>query len=229
MTVSVFEPSAFELLGGSRPPIRSRRATSTITEPTPIMMPSVVRPERILLATMPRSAIVMLERFTDGALDAAATARHPDWRTSSMTDAVAQSDDAARPVRATSCSCVITITVRPSRCSPSNRSSTSAVDSLSSAPVGSSARMIAGVGDDRARDRDALLLTAGELVRRVIQAIAEPDRLERARRALSPLGLRHAGVHHRELDVGERRGARDEVEALEHEADLAVAHDRRAR
>ena len=41
-----------------------------------------------------------------------------------------------------------------------------------------------------------------------------------------PLGLRHVGVDHRELDVRERRGARDEVEALEHEPDLAVAHDR---
>ena len=35
------------------------------------------------------------------------------------------------------------------------------------------------VGDDRARDRDALLLAARELARVVVEAVAEPDDLER--------------------------------------------------
>ena len=53
---------------------------------------------------------------------------------------------------------------------------------------------------------------------------AQPDRLERLDGAPSALGLLHARVHERQLDVGECRRARDEVEALEDEPDLPVAH-----
>ena len=41
--------------------------------------------------------------------------------------------------------------------------------------------------DERARDRDALLLAAGELVRCVMHAIAETDGVERLVRPLAPL------------------------------------------
>ena len=43
-------------------------------------------------------------------------------------------------------------------------------------PVGSSAKTTVGSRDERARDRDALLLAAGELGRPVREAIGEPDR-----------------------------------------------------
>ena len=47
------------------------------------------------------------------------------------------------------------------------------------------------VGDDRARDRDALLLAAGELVRGVWSPAAEPhlgQGLARAQRGAAPVG-----------------------------------------
>ena len=94
-------------------------------------------------------------------------------------------------------------------------------------PVGSSARMMLRIGDQRARDRDALLLAAGELVRHVVMPLAESDRIEGRQRALVALtGPERilAAVEQREFHVVERRGAREQVEALEHEADALVAH-----
>ena len=44
-----------------------------------------------------------------------------------------------------------------------------------------------GIGDDRARDRDPLLLAAGELLRAVRGAVGEADGGERGERALPPL------------------------------------------
>ena len=81
------------------------------------------------------------------------------------------------------------------------------------------------LGDERARDGDALLLPAGELVRRVMHALGEADRASARMRALAPLAARDAAVDERQLHVLERGGARQQVEALEDEADEAVAHD----
>src|SRR5438094_6990969 len=54
----------------------------------------------------------------------------------------------------------------------------------------------------RAGDGDALLLPTRELIRMVIDAIAEADGLERLRRALPPLGRGRLGaVKERQLDV----------------------------
>ena len=84
--------------------------------------------------------------------------------------------------------------------------------------------------DQRARDRDALLLAARQLVRVVVHALAEADDLEHFLRALVPLGglhlVRAAVVEQRQLDVVERRRPRQQVEPLEDEADLLVADDR---
>ena len=62
------------------------------------------------------------------------------------------------------------------------------------------------VGDQRAGDRDALLLAAGQLGGQVVDAVAQPDLAQRApapgagaRRAAEP------GVGERQLDVGQRR------------------------
>ncbi len=54
-------------------------------------------------------------------------------------------------------------------------------------------------------------------------AVGHADRAQRPFGALPALGAPQAGVGERQLDVDERAGARDEVEALEDEADLAVA------
>ena len=50
-------------------------------------------------------------------------------------------------------------------------------------PVGSSARRIAGIGDQGAGDRDALLLAAGELRRIVAFAAGEADAVRARLRA----------------------------------------------
>jgi hypothetical protein len=87
--------------------------------------------------------------------------------------------------------------------------------------VGSSQSITAGALGDRARDRDALLLAAGELGREVVHAVAEADELERLLRR-----------HRRGGDLGDDRHvfargqARDQVVELEHEADVVAAEAR---
>ena len=58
---------------------------------------------------------------------------------------------------------------------------------MSRLPVGSSARISDGLVDDRARDRGALALAAGELGRPVLRALGEADAAQRLARALLPL------------------------------------------
>ena len=76
---------------------------------------------------------------------------------------------------------------------------------------------------DGTGDGDALLLTAGELRGQVLGAVGHADALERGVDALAPLVRLHAAVDERQLDVLEHREVADQVEALEDEADLAVA------
>src|SRR5258705_2858394 len=79
----------------------------------------------------------------------------------------------------------------------------------------------------RPRDGDRLWLAAGELIRMVAKPVAEAYGLQRVGRALPPLRSGHlARVEQRELDVLDRGRAREQVEPLEHEADLRVAHVR---
>ena len=66
---------------------------------------------------------------------------------------------------------------------------TSSPVSLSSAPVGSSASISRRVADERAGDRDPLLLAAGHLVGEAVGELADADLLERGQ-----CGLRGAGA-----------------------------------
>ena len=81
-------------------------------------------------------------------------------------------------------------------------------------------------GDDGPRDGDALLLAAGKLVGVVAGAVGQADLVERLERQAPPLGGRHAAIDQRQLDVLDRRGARQQVEALEDEADEMAAEQR---
>ena len=121
---------------------------------------------------------------------------------------------------------------RSSSCRPSRASritpSTSPTSSGSSAEVGSSNSISFGLHRQGARDRDALLLAAGELRRDRRRLVGEADAREQL---LAPVRARvdrgillHA---HRRLDhVLERRHVREQVEALEHHPDLgALARD----
>src|SRR6266508_57627 len=82
------------------------------------------------------------------------------------------------------------------------------------------------LGDQRAGDRHPLLLAAGELRGPVLQAVAEPDRLERGDRPPAALGAAEPAVDQRQADVADGRGPRQELEALEDEPDHLVAHQR---
>src|SRR5438132_13562163 len=80
---------------------------------------------------------------------------------------------------------------------------------------------------ERARNRDALLLAAGELIGMVIEPFAQTNRRQRFGRTLAPLGrVNTARVEQRQLDVLEGGGARQQVKALEHEPDFRVADAR---
>ena len=78
-----------------------------------------------------------------------------------------------------------------------------------------------GIGRQRAGERDALLLAAGELRRIMMQTVAEPDRLQLLRRALGSVGIARELERHR--DVLQRGHGRDQMEGLEDDADLAAA------
>ena len=82
------------------------------------------------------------------------------------------------------------------------------------------------VVDERPRDRDALLLSAGKLRRPVMHAVAKAHtRAGRSTRGDRRSGC-PAGIDHRQFDIAERVEPVEQMELLEHEADLAVAHGR---
>src|SRR5204863_6579951 len=78
------------------------------------------------------------------------------------------------------------------------------------------------VVQERSRDRDALLLAAGELARPVMDAVSETDLFQRRERALSPR-VPIATVDEWQLDVLDRIQPREQVVRLEDEADVLVA------
>jgi hypothetical protein len=82
---------------------------------------------------------------------------------------------------------------------------------------------MAGVVHERAGDGHALALAARELVGAVAEPRAELHPFQRLGGAPAALGRGHAGVDQRQLDVLQRLRARQQVERLEDEADLAVA------
>ena len=110
----------------------------------------------------------------------------------------------ATHARATSGSCVISTIVRPDGVQTveevEHLAGRRGVE-VSGGLVGEDDR---GIGDDRARDRDALLLAARQLRRLVLGAIREPDHLERGAGPLRPLARLHSRVDQRQLDVAER-------------------------
>ena len=80
-----------------------------------------------------------------------------------------------------------------------------------------------GTPHDRARDRDPLLLPAGELRGEVVHAGGEAHALEGGEGQPPALGAGEAPVDERQLHVVEHAQVVDQVEGLEDEADLLVA------
>ena len=75
-------------------------------------------------------------------------------------------------------------------------------------------------------DGHPLALAAGHLVGAVAHAVGQPDPGERFGRAAAPLRGRDARVDQRQLDVPQGRLPGQELEGLEHEADLAAPDPR---
>ena len=78
-----------------------------------------------------------------------------------------------------------------------------------------------GIGRKRAGERHALLLAAGQLGGIVVSAFAQADGGKLLRRAL--VGVIDAGQLQRHRDVLQRRHGGNEMEGLEHDADIAAA------
>ena len=116
--------------------------------------------------------------------------------------------------------------VRPSRWSSRSRSITDAPDFESRLPVGSSASTIDGRLTIARRDRDALALATGQLVRCVLHAIAEAHTVERFCCALSALARRDAPIQQAVGHVVEGRHSLEQEELLEDETDELRSHRR---
>ena len=87
-----------------------------------------------------------------------------------------------------------------------------------------------GIVRERERHADALLFAAAQLLRTLLPLGLEPDEAEQLPRAPAwHSASGSAGHHHRQLDVLERRDARNEIEELEHEPDAAQPVRLRAR
>src|SRR5580692_6930901 len=89
------------------------------------------------------------------------------------------------------------------------------------------------IEDDRTRDRDALLLAAGELLGKARLVAGELDEIEHTPDMLVDLWLWHAALPEREADVLRHRQMRKQGVVLEHHADVApigrgVRHHRAA-
>src|ERR1051326_2005855 len=201
--------------------------TMAITAPTPITTPSMVRTERVTLRRRARHAVtsVMRTSFTGeprsrcrhGAILPLIchdlSVPHGDHAVRQARDVgLVRDDDEGQPVLAVE---------RPEE--PHHLHRGDGVE-------------IAGrlVGEDQprpghegARDGDALLLTARELIRHAARRARESDRGERLVCAPAMLALRNVAVDERQLHVLPRTRPRQQVEALEDEPDPGIA-DRRA-
>ena len=75
--------------------------------------------------------------------------------------------------------------------------------------------------DERSRDRDPLLLAAGERVRKgPVMRLVETDVHQRLPGARAPVARGNAGIDHRQFGVLQRRGAGQQIVLLKDEAEL---------
>ena len=82
------------------------------------------------------------------------------------------------------------------------------------------------VVDQRAGDRHPLLLAAGKLGGLMVLAMGEPDLGEAGLGLVARVAVAARRIEQGEGDIVERAGPRQQIEGLEHEADLLVAVER---
>ena len=80
------------------------------------------------------------------------------------------------------------------------------------------------LADNGARDRNALALTAGELIRPEGQTVAQPHTAQGVLRQLTALVFAHAAIEQRQGDVIHGAQLRQQIKALEHKAQQPVTH-----
>ena len=124
-------------------------------------------------------------------------------------------------------SCVTSTTVMPSSALRAERS---AMISFASRRVKTARRLVCEkqlrARDDGARNRDALLLSARELRRRMVLPVQQAYAVERGPRQLAALGGAHAAVEERKLHVLKRRRSGEKIEALKDEAEVLAPQER---
>ncbi len=81
-------------------------------------------------------------------------------------------------------------------------------------------------GDDRARDRDPLLLPARQFGGRVVPPVGQPDLVQRGHRCLPPGERLFAAIQQGQLDVFQCVGPRQQVEPLKNETEVAATQQR---
>src|SRR5215217_2242782 len=77
---------------------------------------------------------------------------------------------------------------------------------------------------ERAGDRDALSLTARELVGLVSHTLSQVHGVERFLRHFMSLRRTNTTVNQRQLDIVQRSRAREQIERLENETDFLIAN-----
>ena len=182
-------------------------ATIAITAATPMMMPSAVSSDRSLLRSSARSATRMTSARPHDAPARASRPRRCPLRAIFLDQAVAHDDHAlgvGRDVRL--------VGDQHDRDAVAGERAEQRHHLVAGARIEVAGRLVgqhqARLVDQRARDRDPLLLPAGELAGMVVQAVAQADPLQRGRRALAARARVHARVDQRQLHVLQRGGAR---------------------
>ena len=112
---------------------------------------------------------------------------------------------------------------RSSSCRRSHSARSSRRSLASRLDSGSSSRKVDGIGDQRARQRDALRLAAGALARHLVEQMRDAHHLGHLAHALGALLRRHVLHAQAELDVLRHGLVRKQRVALEHHAEPAVA------
>ena len=86
-----------------------------------------------------------------------------------------------------------------------------------------------GIGNYRARNRDTLFLTAGQLPGIVGETFLQADERERRFHMFFAFGLAQSGQHQRQFDILECRQHGNEVEGLKNKSHGVIAPGRNSR